>query len=149
MANSGGSFDPDSLVGQLQILNQKLEDPEIWKDHIKISKLNKEKTEKETKLSEFKGIEEKFNDIEETLKISFEINEEGEIPKQLKALTLLESQIDDLETKRYFSKKNDLANAFVDIQSGSGGTEAQDWAEMLYRMYTRWAEDMNFDIKIE
>ena len=60
MANSGGSFDPDSLVGQLQILNQKLEDPEIWKDHIKISKLNKEKTEKETKLSEFKGIEEKF-----------------------------------------------------------------------------------------
>ena len=149
MANSGGSFDPDSLVEQLQILNQKLEDPEIWKDHIKISKLNKEKTEKETKLSEFKGIEEKFNDIEETLKISFEINEEGEIPKQLKALTLLESQIDDLETKRYFSKKNDLANAFVDIQSGSGGTEAQDWAEMLYRMYTRWAEDMNFDIKVE
>ena len=46
MANSGGSFDPDSLVGQLQILNQKLEDPENWKDHIKISKLNKEKTEK-------------------------------------------------------------------------------------------------------
>ena len=149
MANSGGSFDPDSLVEQLQILNQKLEDPEIWRDHIKISKLNKEKTEKETKLSEFKGIEEKFNDIEETLKISFEINEEGEIPKQLKALTLLESQIDDLETKRYFSKKNDLADAFVDIQSGSGGTEAQDWAEMLYRMYTRWAEDMNFDIKVE
>ena len=148
MANSGGSFDPDSLVGQLQILNQKLEDPEIWKDHIKISKLNKEKTEKETKLSEFKGIEEKFNDIEETLKISFEINEEGEIPKQLKALALLESQIDDLETKRYFSKKNDLANAFVDIQSGSGGTEAQDWVAMIMRMYLKWIEKHSFTSEI-
>ena len=115
MASSGGSFDPDSLVEQLQILNQKLEDPEIWKDHIKISKLNKEKTEKETKLSEFEGIEEKFNDIEETLKISFEINEESEIPKQLKALTLLESRIDDLETKRYFSKENDLALSLIHI----------------------------------
>ena len=73
MANSGGSFDPDSLVAQLQILNQKLADPEIWKDHIKISTLNKAQTEKETKLSEIKGIEEKFNDKEETLKISFEI----------------------------------------------------------------------------
>ena len=61
----------------------------------------------------------------------------------------IDAEIDSLETKKYFSKKHDLNNAFIDIQSGSGGTEAQDWAEMLFRMYSRWAEDMNFTIKIE
>ena len=59
------------------------------------------------------------------------------------------AEIDSLETKKYFSKKHDLNNAFIDIQSGSGGTEAQDWAEMLFRMYSRWAEDMDFVVKIE
>ena len=61
----------------------------------------------------------------------------------------IDAEIDSLETKKYFSKKHDLNKAFIDIQSGSGGTEAQDWAEMLFRMYSRWAEDMNFTIKIE
>ena len=50
---------------------------------------------------------------------------------------------------KIFSRENDLNNAYLDIQSGSGGTEAQDWAEMLFRMYSRWAEEMNFKVKIE
>ena len=65
------------------------------------------------------------------------------------AINILEEEIDSLETKRYFSRENDLNNAFLDVQSGSGGTEAQDWAEMLFRMYSRWAEDMGFTVKIE
>ena len=69
--------------------------------------------------------------------------------QQNDALNQLNGEIDSLETKKYFSRETDPNNAFLDVQSGSGGTEAQDWAEMLYRMYTRWAEDMNFKIKIE
>ena len=61
----------------------------------------------------------------------------------------INAEIDSLETKKYFSKENDTNNAYLDIQSGSGGTEAQDWAEMLYRMYMRWSEDMGFKVKIE
>ena len=65
------------------------------------------------------------------------------------ALAEINAEIDSLETKKYFSRENDPNNAFLDVQSGSGGTEAQDWAEMLYRMYLRWAEDMGFKVKIE
>ena len=87
--------------------------------------------------------------IIDLVSISIELNDSDELKNQGIALTELNSEIDSLETKKYFSKENDTNNAYLDIQSGSGGTEAQDWAEMLYRMYMRWSEDMGFKVKIE
>tara|TARA_B100000073_G_scaffold347333_1_gene361325 strand:+ start:1250 stop:2227 length:978 start_codon:yes stop_codon:yes gene_type:complete len=126
-----------------------LQDPEIWKDHKKLNSLNKEKSAVESKLNEFKSLDEKFNEIKDLINISIELNEEEELESQYTSLVNIDAEIDSLETKKYFSKKHDLNNAFIDIQSGSGGTEAQDWAEMLFRMYSRWAEDMDFTVKIE
>ena len=103
----------------------------------------------ESKLNEFNSLDERFIEIKDLINLSIELNEEEELKSQYESLVHIDSEIDSLETKKYFSKKHDLNNAFIDIQSGSGGTEAQDWAEMLYRMYSRWAEDMNFSIKIE
>jgi peptide chain release factor 2 len=60
----------------------------------------------------------------------------------------LEKQFDDLEFRRMFSGEMDAANAFMDIQAGSGGTEAQDWANMLLRMYLRWGEEHGFEVEI-
>jgi peptide chain release factor 2 len=60
----------------------------------------------------------------------------------------IESRLDGLEFRRMFSGEADAFNAFLDVQSGSGGTEAQDWAEMLLRMYTRWAEDQGFKMEL-
>tara|TARA_B000000565_G_scaffold210582_1_gene163928 strand:- start:640 stop:1539 length:900 start_codon:yes stop_codon:yes gene_type:complete len=100
-------------------------------------------------LNEFNSLDERFIEIKDLINLSIELNEEEELKSQYESLVNIDSEIDSLETKKYFSKKHDLNNAFIDIQSGSGGTEAQDWAEMLYRMYSRWAEDMNFSIKIE
>tara|TARA_Y100001935_G_scaffold254900_1_gene265555 strand:- start:1899 stop:2798 length:900 start_codon:yes stop_codon:yes gene_type:complete len=100
-------------------------------------------------LNEFNSLDERFIEIKDLINLSIELNEEEELKSQYESLVHIDSEIDSLETKKYFSKKHDLNNAFIDIQSGSGGTEAQDWAEMLYRMYSRWAEDMNFSIKIE
>jgi len=100
-------------------------------------------------LNEFNSLDERFIEIKDLINLSIELNEEEELESQYESLVHIDSEIDSLETKKYFSKKHDLNNAFIDIQSGSGGTEAQDWAEMLYRMYSRWAEDMNFSIKIE
>ena len=94
-------------------------------------------------------MESSFKDIEELIKISEELNDEKELLDQSLELQSLDKDIDNLETKRYFSKEKDFSNAFLDIQAGSGGTEAQDWAEMLLRMYSRWAEDMGFAIKVE
>ena len=111
--------------------------------------MNKEKTAFQSKLDEFNALESKFSDIKDLIEISIELNDEEELQKQEIALLMVDSEIDALETKKYFSRENDLNNAYLDIQSGSGGTEAQDWAEMLFRMYSRWAEEMNFKVKIE
>lgn len=145
----GGSFDPDKLKQELEDLDKSLQDPENWKNHSKLNALNKEKTTLEQKLDEFKSIEDGFNEISDLVDISIELGDESELSKQEDAINILEEEIDSLETKRYFSRENDLNNAFLDVQSGSGGTEAQDWAEMLFRMYSRWAEDMGFTVKIE
>ena len=145
----GGFFDPDKLSKDLLTLQKKLQDPEIWKDHKKLSELNKQKTVLETKVNEYSDIEIKISDIEDLVSISIELNDTDELKNQGIALAQLNAEIDSLETKKYFSKENDTNNAYLDIQSGSGGTEAQDWAEMLYRMYMRWSEDMGFKVRIE
>ena len=126
-----------------------MQEPDNWQDHKKLNELNKEKTITEQKLSEFQSIQNQINDIGDLISISVELGELDELEKQSDALSELNAEIDSLETKKYFSRETDPNNAFLDIQSGSGGTEAQDWAEMLYRMYTRWAEDMNFKVRIE
>ena len=126
-----------------------MQEPDIWQDHKKLNELNKEKIITEQKLSEFQSIQNQINDIGDLISISVELGELDELEKQSDALSELNAEIDSLETKKYFSRETDPNNAFLDIQSGSGGTEAQDWAEMLYRMYTRWAEDMNFKVRIE
>ena len=126
-----------------------MQEPDNWQDHKKLNELNKEKTITEQKLSEFQSIQNQINDIGDLISISVELGELDELEKQSDALSELNAEIDSLETKKYFSRETDSNNAFMDIQSGSGGTEAQDWAEMLYRMYTRWAEDMNFKVRVE
>jgi len=145
----GGSFDPEKLQVELNELENHLQDPEIWKDHKKLNSLNKEKSALEAKLNEFNTLDEKFSEIKDLINISIELGDDDELESQHLALISLDAEIDSLETKKYFSKKHDFNNAFIDIQSGSGGTEAQDWAEMLFRMYSRWAEDMNYSVKIE
>jgi len=149
LVSLGGFFDPEETQSKLDNLNLSLQDPKIWDDHSKLNSLNKEKTHLEQKLSEFLNIDESFKEISELIEISIEVGDEVELINQSNEILKLEEEIESLETKRYFSRENDLNNAFLDIQSGSGGTEAQDWAEMLFRMYSRWAEDMNFTIKIE
>ena len=149
MLVSGGFFDPENLQKELVQLEEQLQDPDVWKDHKKLNSLNKEKTAFQSKLDEFNALESKFSDIKDLIEISIELNDEEELQKQETALLMVDSEIDALETKKYFSRENDLNNAYLDIQSGSGGTEAQDWAEMLFRMYSRWAEEMNFKVRIE
>ena len=133
MKSWGGFFDPEKLKNQLEELEKNLQDPDLWKDHKKLNSINKDKISLETKIHEFDVIETKLTDIKDLINISIELGEIDELGNQNSALVELNAEID----------------SFLDIQSGSGGTEAQDWAEMLYRMYMRWSEDMGFKVKIE
>ncbi len=82
------------------------------------------------------------------LELALEENDSGTIAELASDVAAFEKRVEELEFQRMFSGEMDEANAFLDIQSGAGGTEAQDWAEMLLRMYLRWAEDHEFDAEI-
>ena len=90
-----------------------------------------------------------LNNSVEDLNELFELSEDESEANQLKEeLFNVEEKIADLEFRRMFSGKMDQANTYLDIQSGSGGTEAQDWAEMLLRMYLRWGENKSFKTEL-
>jgi peptide chain release factor 2 len=89
-----------------------------------------------------------LNDNEELLKLAAEENDQSSFDALVSDLNKLAEQIDELEFKRMFSGEMDPNNAYVDVQAGSGGTEAQDWAEMLLRMYLRWGEQHKFNTEL-
>ena len=89
-----------------------------------------------------------LSDAGELLALALEENDSGTIDELSSEIAEFERRVEDLEFRRMFSGEMDEANAFVDIQAGAGGTEAQDWAEMLLRMYLRWAEAHEFDTEV-
>ena len=89
-----------------------------------------------------------LEDAEVLLEMAVEEDDEETLQSLIDELAVLEKQVESLEFQRMFSGETDACNAFVDIQAGSGGTEAQDWAEMLLRMYLRWAESKGWKTEI-
>jgi peptide chain release factor 2 len=94
------------------------------------------------------SVDEAINDNLEFLDIAIEESDDDSIEEINEETQALTSKVEDLEFNRMFSNKMDPNSAFIDIQSGSGGTEAQDWADMLLRMYTRWAEKHEFLVSV-
>ena len=89
-----------------------------------------------------------MTDASELLEMAKEEDDEETVDAVKDDLSAFESQLAELEFRRMFSGEMDANNAYLDIQSGSGGTEAQDWAEMLLRMYLRWGEDKGFKVEL-
>ena len=140
----GGIFDFDLRKEELEEVNRELEQPGIWDDPENAQKLGQERSRLEKIVLIIENLETGLNDAEELLEMSVEENDEDGINSIIDDLKMLENNVAELEFRRMFSGEMDANNAFVDIQSGSGGTEAQDWAEMLLRMYLRWGEAHGF-----
>jgi len=121
-----------------------LEDPDIWSDPKKAEALGRERARLEAILLPLDEMSRGLEDAEGLLELALEENDtatQAEIADDLERMCAV---VEKLEFQRMFSGRTDTANAFVDIQSGAGGTEAQDWAEMLLRMYLRWCEANGF-----
>jgi len=136
----GGIFDFDNLVMKEEELTQDLEEPELWKSPEKAAEINKELSKISQKISQIKKISTFIEDSKELIQLAQEDDDQETISQIEEEANIIEKALADLEFKRMFSGKLDLNNAFLDVQAGSGGTEAQDWAEMLLRMYLRWGE---------
>jgi peptide chain release factor 2 len=140
-----GIFDINSKEKRLKEIENELSKEEIWSDLDLSQKISKEKTALEKTLNLFKSVEEKVTDGLVFIDIAVEEGDDKSISEILESFQSLEESVAELEFSKMFTNKMDSASAYIEIQSGSGGTEAQDWAEMLLRMYTKWSEGRDFN----
>ncbi len=127
---------------------RELEDPNVWSDQARAQALGKERGQLETIVNTIVDLEQGLTDAEELLEMAVEEQDEETVETVAEDIERFEKQVAELEFRRMFSGEMDANNAFLDIQSGSGGTEAQDWASMIERMYLRWGEAKGFKVEL-
>ena len=133
---------------RLAEIENQLTKEEVWSDLNLSQKLSKEKTSLEKILDSYKIVADKVSDSQVLLDVSIEENDDSSIDEIFNEVSEISLMVEELEFSRMFTNKMDSSSAYIEIQSGSGGTEAQDWAEMLLRMYTKWAESRDFNSNI-
>ena len=140
----GGIFDYVEKKEQLEEVNLELEDPDIWSDPENAQRLGKEKVILEDIVLVIDRLDVNLADTKDLLEMAEAESDQETVDAVAYDLKSSEADVNTLEFRRMFSGKMDPNNAYLDIQSGSGGTEAQDWAEMVLRMYLRWGEAKGF-----
>ncbi len=148
MSCSGGIFDYDRKHEQLEEVLLELENPDIWSNPERAQQLGKEKAGLEAVVSGLDNGARALFDASELLELAASEEDEVTATEIGADLQGVEEIVAELEFRRMFSGEMDASNAFLDIQSGAGGTEAQDWAEMLLRMYLRWGESRGFNTEL-
>ncbi|OOS06302.1 peptide chain release factor 2 [Moraxella cuniculi] len=144
----GGIFDIDAKKERLEEVNLELENPEIWNDPEVATKISKEKSVLDGIIGVIEGLDGSLADAVAMLELATEADDESLLADVQAELDLALSKVEELEFKRMFSGEMDANNCYLDIQAGSGGTEAQDWSQMLLRMYLRWCESHGFKAEV-
>ena len=142
----GSIFDSPRLKRELAVIEDKIGDPSVWADAARSQPLMRERKRLDTLLADDAELGRRSDDIE----AYFDLAKEGEsvdaeLDREIKALIEF---TDKLESKTMLSGETDALNAIVVVHPGAGGTESQDWAEMLMRMYLRWAERQGFKVDL-
>ncbi|WP_305907618.1 peptide chain release factor 2 [Methylomarinum sp. Ch1-1] len=127
---------------------RELEDPSVWNNPEQAQALGKERGMLEAVVDTIKELEQGLTDAGELLDMAIDEGDEETVETVAADLDEFEKKVEGLEFRRMFSGEMDANNAFLDIQSGSGGTEAQDWASMIERMYLRWGERKGFKTEL-
>jgi len=144
----GGIFDYDNRKERLAEVELELADSSIWDNPEYAQKLGQERSALEVVVITIETLDSGLGDVADIIELAAEESDESLFNEGMTDLEKLESRLGVLEFNRMFSGEMDNNSAFLDIQAGSGGTEAQDWAEMLLRMYLRWAEGHGFKTEI-
>lgn len=142
--SSGGIFDYASKKDRLAEVERELEDPGVWNDPDKAQALGQERAKLTDIVETVGSLDLGLTDASELLAMAAEEEDDAGVEAVVDDLAHLKKQLERLEFRRMFSGEMDDCNAWLDIQAGSGGTEAQDWASMLLRMYLRWGEAKGF-----
>ncbi|MCH7509218.1 MAG: peptide chain release factor 2 [Proteobacteria bacterium] len=143
-----GYLDYDGKVERLEEVSRELENSAIWDDPEKAQSLGKERARLDEIVGTLDALSSGLRDNLELLEMAVAEDDEETVSSIIEELGELTRRLAAMEFRRMFSGEHDASNAFVEIQSGSGGTEAQDWANMLLRMYLRWGEAHDFKTEI-
>ncbi|MDR0181777.1 peptide chain release factor 2 [Lysobacter arvi] len=143
-----GYLDYDGKVERLEEVNRELESPDVWNDAERAQSLGRERASLDKVVGGIRDLTEGLVGAGELLELAEMEDDEGTALAVVDDVDRHAKEVEKLEFQRMFSGKMDAANAFVDIQAGAGGTEAQDWAEILLRMYLRWAESRGWKAEL-
>ncbi|WP_349572860.1 peptide chain release factor 2 [Azotobacter salinestris] len=143
-----GYLDYDHKRDRLTEVERELEDPNVWNNPEYAQNLGRERAQLAQAVETLDELAGGLADSRDLLDMAVEENDEGAVNDVATEVERLREILEKLEFRRMFSGEMDAKNAYLDIQAGSGGTEAQDWANMLLRMYLRWSDKHGFDTEI-
>ncbi|HEX8778035.1 MAG TPA: peptide chain release factor 2 [Rhodanobacter sp.] len=143
-----GYLDYATKRERLEEVSRELESPNVWDDPPRAQELGRERARLDTVVTGIDELTSGLSDAKELVEMAAADGDEDTVASVTDDVAKLETRVAKLEFQRMFYGKMDSANAFVDIQAGAGGTEAQDWAEMLLRMYLRWAESRGWKTEL-
>ncbi len=147
-ANSEVIFDLDAKISRLTELEKTQENSEFWNNPEAAKALLKEQKPISILVENFLGLDKELDETAILLQLALEEEDQSVIREVEEKLDSIEEHMRGLEVQRLFSQPEDIGDAIVEIHAGAGGTEAQDWAEMLLRMYLRWAERESYKSEI-
>lgn len=145
---SGGFFDYDAKHERLEEVERELENPDIWNDAERAQALGRERSLLDKTVNGIRNLTDGLHGATELLELAEMEADEDTALAVVADVDRFQKDVEGLEFQRMFSGQMDGASAFVDIQAGAGGTEAQDWAEILLRMYLRWAESRGWKTEL-
>lgn len=140
-------FDIDKLKENLKELENKINEPNFWNDQAKANKITTDMKRIERKIKYFSDIEKELKNIDELNEMLLKEYDSETAIEILKETKKIEKEIKKMEMEVLFAGKYDQNNAIITLHPGAGGTESQDWAQMLYRMYIKWANANGFKVK--
>ncbi len=145
---SGGIFDYDTKRERLEEVERELEHPDVWNDPARAQALGRERSLLDKTVNGIRNLKDGLVGAGELLELAEMEDDEDTAQAVVADVDQYEKGVEAIEFQRMFSGQMDSCNAFVDIQAGAGGTEAQDWAEMLLRMYLRWCESRGWKAEL-
>ncbi|MBM7038093.1 peptide chain release factor 2 [Vibrio ulleungensis] len=143
-----GYLDYDAKKERLEEVNAELEQPDVWNEPDRAQALGKERSSLEAVVETIDQLDQGVEDVEGLLELAVEEEDQETFDEVEAELCDLEAKLEKLEFRRMFAGDHDGSDAYIDLQSGSGGTEAQDWTNMMLRMYLRWAESKGFKAEV-
>lgn len=144
MKKSRSVFDPEKIKQELTKLENQMQDSNIWTDTEKVTKIGQEIKEKKEILEKLSHWSQKIEDAQ----VAIELGDKDLIAISYEEIQKQEKELEKFELQQMLSGEYDSADAILTINSGAGGTDAQDWASMLLRMYMRWAESRGWKVEL-